>query len=62
MTQERPYFMTNPEWYKFDEEEFRYVLTDKAPRKAVKSYKEFYEPREGGMIMPKISDIRRGKL
>ena len=39
---ERPYFMTDPEWYYFDEEEFRYKLTDKAPEKAIRSYGEFY--------------------
>ncbi len=38
-----PYFMTNPEWYTFDEEQFKYVLTEKAPKKAVESYKTFYE-------------------
>ena len=40
---ERPYFMSNPEWYYFDEEEFKYKLTEKAPKKAVKSYNEVYE-------------------
>ena len=42
MTLEEPYFTSNPEWYKFDEENHRLVLTDKAPRKAVESYKKFY--------------------
>jgi len=40
--QMRPYFMKNPEWYYFDESERTFKLTDKAPRKAVKSYKRFY--------------------
>jgi hypothetical protein len=38
-----PYFMTNKEWYYFDEEAFMYKLTDKAPKKAQESYKEFYD-------------------
>ena len=37
-----PYFMKNQEWYYFDEENFCYKLTDKAPPDAVKSYNEFY--------------------
>lgn len=35
--------MENEEWFYFDEEEFRYKLTDKATEKARKSYEEFYE-------------------
>ena len=42
MTTDKPYFMENEEWYYFDEEEFRYKLTDKATEKARKSYKDFY--------------------
>lgn len=38
-----PYFMKNKEWYYFDEEAFMYKLTDKAPKKAQESYKEFYD-------------------
>jgi hypothetical protein len=37
-----PYFMTNEEWYYFDEESFMYKLTDKAPQRAQESYTEFY--------------------
>lgn len=40
---EKPYFLTNEEWYFFDEEEWCYKLTDIAPEKAVESYKEFYK-------------------
>ncbi len=40
---EKPYFMTNSEWYYFDEDAFRYKLTDKAPQKAIDSYNEYYE-------------------
>lgn len=38
-----PYFLSNKEWYYFDEREFCYKLTDKAPNEAVKSYNEFYK-------------------
>lgn len=40
---EEPYFLTNPEWYYYDEVELKYKLTDKAPEKAINSYKEFYK-------------------
>ena len=43
MTQEKPYFLTNKEWYYYDEEEYCWKLTEKAPPEAVKSYKEYYE-------------------
>lgn len=39
----KPYFMKNEKWYYFDEKAFRYKLTDKAPKKAIESYKEWYE-------------------
>lgn len=42
MISEKPYFMQNKEWYYFDEEEFCYKLTDKAPKEAIESYEEFY--------------------
>ena len=35
--------MEKEDWYRFDEKEFKYVLTDKAPKKAVDSYNEFYK-------------------
>ena len=37
-----PYFMTNKDWFYFDEAEWKYKLTDSAPEKARKSYAEFY--------------------
>lgn len=43
MTIEEPYFMDNTDWYYFDLEELIYKLTDKAPPKAVQSYKDFYD-------------------
>ena len=39
---EEPYFLSNKEWYCYDEEEFCYKLTDKATKEAIKSYEEFY--------------------
>lgn len=42
MEVKKPYFMKDKSWYYFDEEEFKYKLTDKAPQKAIESYKEFY--------------------
>lgn len=41
-----PYFMKNPEWYYHDDNINRYFLTDKAPKEARESYKQFYEDLE----------------
>lgn len=38
-----PYFMKNKSWYTYDVKKRCYVLTDKAPEKAKKSYKEYYK-------------------
>lgn len=38
-----PYFMENDDWFYYDEESEIFKLTDKAPEKAIESYKEFYE-------------------
>lgn len=43
MTQDIPYFMSNSEWFYFDEKEWKYFLTDKAPKEARESYDEFYK-------------------
>ena len=40
--QEKPYFLENEEWYTFNEEEWKYELTDKAPQEAIDSYNDFY--------------------
>lgn len=40
---EEPYFLTNEEWYYYDEKEGCYKLTDKATAEAKKSYEEFYK-------------------
>jgi hypothetical protein len=37
-----PYFLSDKEWYYYDEEELCYKLTDKATKEAIKSYEEFY--------------------
>ena len=44
--QMEPYFLQNPEWYYFDEDEWKYKLTEKATEEAKKSYKEFYDREE----------------
>lgn len=43
-----PYFMENDEWYEFNKNKMRYVLTDKAPKKARDSYEVFYKSVYGG--------------
>lgn len=45
---EMPYFMENKEWYYYDAENEKFVLTDKAPEKAKKSYEEFYKELKNG--------------
>lgn len=40
-----PYFMENKEWYYFDESDFMYKLTKKAPPEAVQSYDDFYKEK-----------------
>ena len=42
-----PYFMENEEWYEYDWKNKKYILTDKAPEKAKKSYEEFYKQLNG---------------
>ena len=42
MTVGMPYWWTNKEWYTYDPKKGHYVLTDKAPPEAVKSYEEYY--------------------
>lgn len=38
----QPYFFENEEWYYYDAKKNKFFLTDKAPQKAIISYKEFY--------------------
>lgn len=38
---ERPYFMSNKEWYFYNEKTGKFELTEKATSKAIKSFKEF---------------------
>ena len=37
-----PYFLSNKEWFYYDEEEFCYKLTKEATTEAIKRYEEFY--------------------
>lgn len=46
MILEKPYFMKNKEWYYYDTKDYNYKLTNKAPQKAIDSYKEFYKELE----------------
>lgn len=39
---EKPYFLSNEDWYIYNEKKFRYELTDKATKEAKESYNEFY--------------------
>lgn len=40
---DRPYFLENEEWYEINDGEGRgYILTDKAPQKAIDSYNQYY--------------------
>lgn len=39
---DEPYFMTDENWYRFDAELGKYVLTEDAPESAKVSYREFY--------------------
>lgn len=45
---DEPYFMTNEDWFYFDNGDKKYKLTDKATQKAKESYKEFYEALKNG--------------
>lgn len=38
----KPYFMENSEWFYIDNSDRKMYLTEKAPKKAVESYKEFF--------------------
>lgn len=42
MQLEKPLFLTNSEWYYYDDIKLIYILTKKAPPEAVLSYQEFY--------------------
>ncbi len=42
----KPYFLSNKEWYYYDTKEFMYKLTSKAPKEAINSYKEYYKDAE----------------
>ena len=64
MAMERPYFMTNPKWYKEkwvgnDEDGgFEYELTDEAPPKAVESFNEYMKYMdEGETLYPNDKDF-----
>ena len=37
-----PYFLSNKEWFNYDQQEFCYKLTKEATTEAITSYEEFY--------------------
>ena len=43
MTQTRPYFMNNPDWYTYGPDGIGCYLTDKATAEAIESYNKFIE-------------------
>lgn len=45
---DRPYFMEKDDWYYFDFTKRRFALTDKAPKQADQSLKDFYADVENG--------------
>lgn len=49
----KPFFMTNEDWFEYDEEKGKFILTSKAPAKAVESYEQFYEEQQR-LNVPKI--------
>ena len=40
---DRPYFMSNKDWYEFDFKTRRFILSEKAPKEAEKSLNEYYK-------------------
>lgn len=55
-----PYFFINKKWYYYDEKEEKYKLTDKAPKKAVESYEEFYSTKDNNLDS-KTLDLSKNK-
>ncbi len=47
MVIEQPYFMNDESWYYFDLNDKKYKLTEKAPKSAIVSYKQFYQLLDG---------------
>ena len=56
----KPYFMTNKEWYRYDDKEDKYVLTDKAPQEAIESYNEFYKELDSQYIQDSEEALLEG--
>ena len=63
MLLDKPYFLSNKDWYIEDKDipsflkgkkyKRRFKLTDKAPKEAVKSYNDYYRMLEGQMDLSK---------
>lgn len=55
MTMNMPYFMEKDEWFYYDEEEYlAFRLTDKAPKEAYESYKDYLQD---ALYFNKISEF-----
>lgn len=52
----QPYFMTNKEWYKYNQAKGMYELTDKATTQAKLSYQQFYK-QQGKMFEGKGKEV-----
>lgn len=46
----RPYFLEDKDWYEYDEETEKFVLTENAPFKAVESYKQYLKDYERAVL------------
>ena len=59
MTIEKPFFMSNKEWFYFDEDKMQYFLTEKATEKAKQkpSKPSSKTPRAINKIPPKTANI-----
>lgn len=53
LSDERPYFLSNKEWYIVNEKTARYELTDKAPQKAKESFEAYLEDSKPKRILKK---------
>lgn len=50
----KPYFLQNPEWYRYNDDLGRYELTDKATPEAKKSFEDFYDLLESDIVFDGI--------
>lgn len=53
----RPYFMSNEDWYYYDYDKKIYKLTDKATKEAKNSYEEYYKILNSQYMNNKESEV-----